>query len=326
MAAINVKISDALKEKGDEVLRAHDLSATQYISFCWQYLAEHGKPPFHIETRLFTASDLVMTIIDQMEDARTRLRKIMASGNTNEMKAEEFAMEKQVLSRLAGEIQLNGSRLESTPDDKPGIRTVRTPLTAAWFNLTSCTFILSGMDEFDADADPGTELAEQYMALVNYSTLFEDKLILIRNLLLDAGLIQGPEPVRKIVIRGDNVTVTLVQPQDYHHGAWQVRLEARKENIGILEDMAVAFPALKGRVFVPGTVYGKAVYNSLTQDAVLGFRFLNGVSEFHMYTSGHAEEENPTTPDMLAAALSAAVDAEVRALQGQAELRALATK
>lgn len=221
----------------------------------------------------------------------------------------------QVLSRLAGEVQLNGSRLENTPDDKPAIRAVRTPLTAAWFNLTSCTYILSGIDKFYQVPDCNTEQKDQYYELVDLVARLEAKLFLARDILVDAGLISRPEPVREIVIRGNSVTVTLVQPEDYQHGAWLVRLEARKEHIGILEDMSVEFPDLKGRVFVPGTVYGKAIYHSLTEEAVLGFRFLNGISEFHMYSSGHAEAENPTTPDMLANALVATVDTRLQTLQ-----------
>ena len=46
----------------------------------------------------------------------------------------------------------------------------------------------------------------------------------------------------------------------------------------------------------------------------MGFTFLSGVSEFHMYSSGHAEEVNPTTPDMLASSLSATVDEYLRVL------------
>jgi hypothetical protein len=41
-----------------------------------------------------------------------------------------------------------------------------------------------------------------------------------------------------------------------------------------LEDAALTFPALEGTVFLPGTVYGKAVRNSLTGKYEMGFCFL----------------------------------------------------
>ncbi|MEI7100556.1 hypothetical protein ACOIDY_34080, partial [Klebsiella pneumoniae] len=87
---------------------------------------------------------------------------------------------------------------------------------------------------------------------------------------------------------GENVTVSVVQPEDYQHGAWLVRMQAKsvvRENA--LEDAALTFPALEGTVFLPGTVYGKAVRNSLTGKYEMGFCFLSGITEFHMYSSGH---------------------------------------
>jgi hypothetical protein len=52
-----------------------------------------------------------------------------------------------------------------------------------------------------------------------------------------------------------------------------------------LEDAALTFPALEGTVFLPGTVYGKAVRNSLTGKYEMGFCFLSGITEFHMYST-----------------------------------------
>ena len=76
-----------------------------------------------------------------------------------------------------------------------------------------------------------------------------------------------------------------------------------------LEEAGLAFPELEGRLFLPGTVYGKAVRNSQTGKFEMGFQFLSGITEFHMYTNGHEEGGNPTTPDQVAASLAITVDA-----------------
>ncbi|MBJ8840712.1 type II toxin-antitoxin system RelB/DinJ family antitoxin [Citrobacter freundii] len=55
MAAINIKIDDNLKDTGDAILRELGLNATQYITLCWQYLAQHRKLPFMTETKILTA-------------------------------------------------------------------------------------------------------------------------------------------------------------------------------------------------------------------------------------------------------------------------------
>lgn len=52
MAAINVKISDDMKDLSDSVLREHGLNAMQYITLCWQYLSRHDKQPFITQTRV----------------------------------------------------------------------------------------------------------------------------------------------------------------------------------------------------------------------------------------------------------------------------------
>ncbi|CAK6466227.1 hypothetical protein KLEPA_00152 (plasmid) [Klebsiella pneumoniae] len=143
------------------------------------------------------------------------------------------------------------------------------------------------------------------IALQQYETEFSR----LQAVLRDSGLLARPEPLREFVFRGENVTVSVVQPEDYQHGAWLVRMQTQSlDRENALEDASLTFPELEGRVFLPGSVYGKAVRNSQTGKYEMGFTFRSGVSEFHMYTSGHVEQANPTTPDMLASCLSACVD------------------
>ncbi|MGT3165347.1 hypothetical protein ACVSTX_23260, partial [Yersinia enterocolitica] len=144
---------------------------------------------------------------------------------------------------------------------------------------------------------------------------YEKEFTVMQSALRDTGLLSRPEPAREFIYRGENVTVAIVQPDNYQHGAWLVRMQTTSlERENALEGVALEFPNLEGRAFLPGIVYGKAVLNSQTGKYEIGFRFLSGISEFHMYSSGHAEEANPTSADMLASSLSARVDGYLQEL------------
>ncbi|ARJ43978.1 hypothetical protein B1H58_19270 [Pantoea alhagi] len=137
----------------------------------------------------------------------------------------------------------------------------------------------------------------------------EGELRTLKELLIDTGLLTRPEAVREYTHRGERVAVTISQPKDYAYGAWVVRLELRPGRLPAhLEKAGLLFPKLKGRVFVPGTVYGHAVHNPDTSEFELGFRFINNISEFHMYSSGCDEESNETGIDDLAAVLCLRVE------------------
>ncbi|MFJ5491650.1 hypothetical protein ACIPT9_10270 [Pectobacterium carotovorum] len=73
-------------------------------------------------------------------------------------------------------------------------------------------------------------------------------------------------------------------------------------------DAGLAFPELEARVFLPGSVYGKAIRNSQTGKYEMGFRFLSGITEFHMYSSGNEENDNPTSADQVVVSLAVTVD------------------
>lgn len=104
MAAINIKIDDNLKDTGDAILRELGLNATQYITLCWQYLAQHRKLPFMTETKILTASDLTMTIATQFRDVLNQLHKIRDMLNSEGTDFSELSAAKQALSRLAADI------------------------------------------------------------------------------------------------------------------------------------------------------------------------------------------------------------------------------
>lgn len=309
MAAVNIKMPDALKEQGDSVLRKHDLTATQYITLCYRYLEQYNRPPFNMEVRVFTSADLAISLAGQFGDARNQLHRIKGLLQSTSASSQEVTQEKLSLSRMVTEIQQNGLRLETAPDEGGSVEAARRMLPRLNFHLTECDFALAGV----ADRLPVTteKLSAFEMALIQ----FDEQFVLMQSILRDGGLLPRPQPVREFVYRGDNVTVAIVQPEDYTHGAWLVRLEAKTighENV--LEQVVLEFPQTEGRVFLPGSVYGAAVRNSRTLKYEQGFRFVSGFSEFHMYSNGRPENENNNSLDQLAAQISGKVDDYIQSL------------
>ncbi len=303
MAAVNVKIPDALKENGDAVLRQHDLNATQFINLCYRYLEQHGRPPFITETHVFTPLDLVLTITDLLDKSRNQLNKIKELLETESPSRQHLQTERQVLTRLVNEVQQNGYRLELFSGEMGTIQRVSHNLSRAGYLLSVCDFRLS---EAVAQLPPYPEKVRDYVFSLGE---LEEDLRMLKELLVDNGLLSRPEAVREYTHRGERVAVTISQPGDYSHGAWVVRLELRPGCLSThLEKTGLLFPKLKGRVFVPGTVYSHAVQNPDTNEFELGFRFISNLSEFHMYSSGSDEENNETGIDELAAVLCRQVE------------------
>ncbi|ELY9424891.1 type II toxin-antitoxin system RelB/DinJ family antitoxin [Cronobacter dublinensis] len=303
MAAINIKIDDNLKDAGDAILRELGLNATQYITLCWQYLAQHRKLPFMTETKILTASDLTMTIATQYGDALNQLHKIQDMLSSGATEFAELAAAKLELSRQAAAIQQNGWRLESLPEDNDLSASARRMLPRIHYHLTGCDFALSDLPS--SSPIPVRIVNGFGTALQQYETEFSR----LQAVLRDSGLLARPEPLREFVYRDDNVMISVIQQHDSQHGAWIVRMQARTlEHENALEDAGLTFPELEGRVFLPGSVYGKAVRNSQTGKYEMGFRFLSGVTEFHMYSGGHEEDGNPASADQVAARLAVTVD------------------
>lgn len=309
MAAINIKIDSILKDTGDEVLREHGLNTTQGITNFYEYLAQHRRLPFFTETRHFSAGDLTLVIATQFSDARNLLHKIRDLLDSDVADFTEIATAKLELTRLAAGILQNGWRLESLPEDSVLTAPARRMLPRINYHLAGCDFALS---DLPAVLPVSTKVVNTFgISLAAYET----ELTLLQSILRDNGLLARPEPAREFVFRGENITISVIQPDEYQHGAWIVRMQTKSlAHENALEGAGLIFPELEGRVFLPGTVYGKAVRNPLTGKHEVGFRFLSGFSEFHMYSSGHEEEHNPTSPDKVAESLSLTVDVYLQEL------------
>ena len=147
---------------------------------------------------------------------------------------------------------------------------------------------------------------------------FGSELAHLQAVLRGANVLPRPEPVREFVFRGQHVTMAIVQPDDYMHGVWVIRMTMKSASAEhVLEGIPLPFPQAQGRVFTPGSVYGGPVRNPETRQYELGFRFYSGYSEFHMYSNGCPEGENSTSLDRLAEQLSEVIDMEMRAHENE---------
>ncbi|MEB8160721.1 hypothetical protein [Citrobacter braakii] len=89
---------------------------------------------------------------------------------------------------------------------------------------------------------------------------------------------------------GEKVIVTVYSPQDYAAEAWKVHLRLRD---GVRSPKSgFAFPVLEKRLFIPDQPYRKVMISD-SGEWDMGFVFLEGVCELHLYSNGIPEEENP---------------------------------
>lgn len=304
MAAINVKISDDLKDQGDSVLRENGLNATQYITHCWQYLALHGRLPFITETRVLTPRDAIAGLAGQFSDALVRLQAVGSSLLRPGLSAEGLAAMRQEMRRLTSGIRMNGLRLEAEPELDGDEAAGRHLLPGVNYHLESCVFAL---DELRLLPD-GVEGLERFESALQ---AFADRLTVAQAVLRDAGVLPRPEPASEFIWRGENVTMAFTQPRPAAPGAWFVRITARTAAAEQrLEELPLAFPDLKGTGFLPGSVYGRIVRSPLTGASDTGFTFLDGYCEFYL-CHDETDADAPVPVSGMAAELAAVVDAAV---------------
>jgi RHH-type rel operon transcriptional repressor/antitoxin RelB len=63
LSQISVRIDDELKQRTDEKMKLLGTNPTQAITLFYQYIAENGKLPFTVSSRLFTSEDYTRKLI-----------------------------------------------------------------------------------------------------------------------------------------------------------------------------------------------------------------------------------------------------------------------
>lgn len=298
MAILNARIEDSVKDKVDSFLRERGVTPTQLVNMTYHYVAQTGKIPFNIQQKVSLAEDVVMAIYDRLIQAGYVLEKIkslIADGHS-------WSEEVRLLSRLVNENQENGYQLEDPSFSTEAVSFALYPLARAHHHLVSCQFALTSA------ASDSVRAHEHIKTFVKRFDPFFTQLKELKNLLVEAEITPQTEPIREFTYRGKRVSVTVRQPEDYMHGAWKVRLELSPGAMSEQEEAAgFLFPTFRDRVFMAGSLYGKAVFNPQTGKHESGFRFHSGISKFHMY-SGGPEEKNGVSLDELSSQLCACIE------------------
>lgn len=110
------------------------------------------------------------------------------------------------------------------------------------------------------------------------------------------------EPLTWSVIhRGSQVTVKIGQPPGYQNGAWRIHIELNP-GVGMVSQL-VPVRGLPSRLIAadPGYSGVIAVRDHQFEHAM---KFQNGRCQLHMYTTGVAEENNPSPPAVAAQAIA----------------------
>ncbi|WP_322958069.1 MULTISPECIES: hypothetical protein [Providencia] len=109
----------------------------------------------------------------------------------------------------------------------------------------------------------------------------------------------------KITKNGNCCSVEIYKPSNYQYGAWRIKLTIKPSTISRTE---FEFPHLPQRLF---NAESSEPYRTLIvtdNNYSLGFKFVDAVSEFDLYSNGSSEERNKTSLTTVADELIKLID------------------
>lgn len=299
MVMLNARIDDELKKRVDPTLQAIDCTATQAISGLWHYIDQHGRLPFFMESRTYTPEDALIGLLTHLQSAGYLLT---VSGER--MAAGEDARKNRLagctaLTALQKLVQDDLHRVQFGRDGEHLVTYLKTPAGEAYLALTVCINIL------------GNEANDHNQAMyLKRAQDFRTELGALEKRMGEMGLYQHEPAVRSYHAVGQHCAAEIFQPESYEHGAWQVRVTLKPGKKGSEPGepywYGLPFPAIPGRIFNPGTPYSIPVTGK--HGTEIGFKFVEGISFFHMYSNGMPEEQNENSAEMVTTLLCHHVD------------------
>lgn len=304
LAMINARLDGALKERVDPKVQQLGYSTTQIITALYQYIDQHDRLPFTIETRVYRPEESLQNTLDGLLSARPRLAEIsrlltadMLTAEVRQKYAQELAIDVGMIKedmRLYDAAGRAGEHLQHY---------AQYSLSEAYLALVLCHSILE-----DAPNSYGRNL------FLKKEGVFNAALEMAEKRMTEMGLYQAGAVVTSTLHTGTYCTVEVYQPEGYEYGAWQVRVmlnPARKgQTVPKIESwLTFAFPKIPERIFNVASPYSMPV--TVKEQLEIGFRFVEGYTFFHLYSNGTTEENNTINIDEVAGRLGDYIDSEL---------------
>lgn len=304
LAMMNARLDAALKERVDPKVQQLGYSTTQIITALYQYIDQHDRLPFTIETRVYRPEESLENTLAGLLSARPRLAEVarlLTAETLTEDARQKYCQELAIdLVMIKDEMRLY---------DAPGRagehlqHYVQYSLSEAYLALTLCHSILK-----DAPDSFGRNL------FLKKENAFNAALEKAEKRMSEMGLYQAGAVITSTLFAGRYCTVEVYRPEGYDNGAWQVRVTlnpARKgQTVPKIESwVAFSFPRIYERIFNVASPYSMPV--TFEDKLEIGFRFVEGYTFFHLYSNGTAEENNTINIDEVAGRLGDYIDSEL---------------
>ena len=304
MAMINVRLDAGLKESVDPKVQQMGYSATQIITALYQYIDQHDRLPFTIETRVYRPEEALQNTLDGLLAARPRLAEIARLLNEDRLTEEASQQHCQALAVDIGMIKDDLRLYDAAGRAGEHLQHyVQSSLGEAYLALTFCHCILEDYSNHNGK-----------ILFLKKQKVFAEALERAEKRMSQMGLHQAGAVITSTLHKGAYCTVEAYRPEDYQYGAWRVRVTlnpARKgQKVPQIESwQAFAFPKIPERIFNAPDPYCMPVHPEGKLE--IGFRFVEGYSFFHLYSNGTAEESNKINIDEVVGRLGDYLDSEL---------------
>lgn len=117
---------------------------------------------------------------------------------------------------------------------------------------------------------------------------------------------------------GHAVEVRIERPGGYDHGAWRISAALRNPDLATWNGSPVPFalPDLPRRLIVVADAEYRAAALTADRTPVLGGCFHDGIWRADLYSNGIAEDDNPTSLDVVRQAITDSIEEALRRFHG----------
>ncbi|HHT8253538.1 TPA: type II toxin-antitoxin system RelB/DinJ family antitoxin [Citrobacter braakii] len=304
LAMMNARLDAELKKRVDPIIQKLGYSTTQIVTGLYQYIDQHARLPFVIETRVYRPEESLENTLDGLLAARPRLAEVVLLLNEDRLTEEARLQHCQALAVDISMIKSDMRLYDTTGRAGEHLQHyVQSSLGEAYLALILCHSIL--------EDDPNSHGKTLFL---RKEKVFAESLERAERRMIEMGLHQAGAVITSTVHQGTYCTVEVYRPEDYEYGAWQVRVmlkPGRKEKSlpGTLNWQGFTFPKIPERIFNVASPYSVPV--SGEHGIEIGFQFVEGYTFFHLYSNGTPEEKNTINIDEVAGRIGDYLDSKL---------------